>query len=97
LAVGRSDGGSHRPGHERRIWFARRAAATAQRQGHAGAVSSQFVDRAPSHRARRRRRRAKTITTVKLKKIKYWSEGAMECWYWRANHTPALQPSNIPS
>ena len=48
VAVGRRDGGSHRARRQRRLRSARRAAATAQRQGHARAVSSQSVGGAPA-------------------------------------------------
>ena len=52
VAVGRRHGGSHRARRERRIRPARRAAATAQRQGHARAVSSQLLGGAPPDGAR---------------------------------------------
>ena len=58
VAVGRSDGGSHRARGHRRFWFAGRAAAAAQRQGHADSLSSQSLVGAsahgPQHRAPRR-------------------------------------------
>src|ERR1019366_498237 len=66
MAVGRRHGGNHRARRERRLWFARCAAATPQCQGHARAVSPEFVDGAPSDRARRRSRRAKIVTNMKI-------------------------------
>ena len=65
VAVGRRDGGNHRARHERRLRSAGRAAATAQRQGHARAVSSEFVDRSPSDRAKHRGGGQKFVPLVK--------------------------------
>ena len=46
------------------LWFAGCAAATAERQGHARAVSSEFVDGAPAHRAQHRRGREKPVAAL---------------------------------
>ncbi len=67
VAVGRRNGGNHRARHERRLRFAGRAAAAAQRQGHAGAVSPEFVDRPPPHRAQRRGGGKKSVAPVNMK------------------------------
>jgi hypothetical protein len=72
--VGRRDGGNHCAGGERRIWFAGRAAATAQRQGHARAVSSQFVDGAPANGSKRCRCGKKSFETMKNAKLKIKNE-----------------------
>ncbi len=67
VAVGRRDGGNHRARHERRLRPAGRPAAAPQRQGHARAVSSEFVDGAPPDCAERRRRSKKSVAPVIMK------------------------------
>src|ERR1043166_9748832 len=49
MAVGRRHGGIDRASRDRSLRNARCATATAQLEGHAGAISSEFVGRAPTH------------------------------------------------